>query len=313
MSNARGLFGPGSATWMVDREMALALGGPRALHLQIAHPAVAAAVEKHSDFRSDPLGRLQRTLESVFTIVFGDRADATATAARVTRRHAPIRGVIDEPSGSPWSGRAYHALDPELLLWVHATLVDTSLHVFRTLIRPLEPDEAARYYDESRVVGELLGIPRTVIPPTLSAFHDYFDRMIEGPILHVGAAARTQSGELARFNPSDSFASIYGRAWGQKWSKHIDRPSVKRAFSWSSHLLAAGMLPASLREAYGLRWTRRDRAAYQALTSVVRVSYRALPESLRFLPGYREAVLRAERGDAEVDSRSVRTDAGAAR
>src|SRR4051794_31092180 len=100
MSNAQGLFGPRSATWMVDREMALILGGPRALLLQIAHPAVAAAVERHSDFRSDPLGRLQRTLDSIFAIVFGDRESALAAAARVARRHAPITGVIEEQSAS---------------------------------------------------------------------------------------------------------------------------------------------------------------------------------------------------------------------
>jgi uncharacterized protein (DUF2236 family) len=297
MSNARGLFGPQSATWMVDREMALVLGGPRALLLQIAHPAVATAVEKHSDFRTDPLGRLQRTLDSIFTIVFGDLAAATAAAARVARRHAPVRGVIEESSGSPWSGKAYHAQDPELLLWVHATLVDTSLRVFRSLVRPLRPDESARYYDESRVVGELLGIPRAVIPPTLSAFHDYFDRMLEGPTLHVGAAARAQCAELGRFQPSHSFISIYGEAWGRRWAKQIDRPSIKRAFSWTSHLLAAGMLPDELREAYGYSWSRRDRAAYRALMSFTRVSYRALPDSVRFLPGYRDAMLRAERGD----------------
>src|SRR5262245_846689 len=130
---------------MVDREMVLFLGGPRALLLQIAHPAVAAAVEEHSDFRVDPLGRLNRTLDSVFNIVFGDRASARAAAERVVRRHGPVKGVIDEASASPWSGKAYHAQNPELLLWVHATLVDTALRVFRETVRELEPRETERY------------------------------------------------------------------------------------------------------------------------------------------------------------------------
>src|SRR5207253_3971488 len=121
-----------------------------------------AAVEEHSDFRVDPIGRLSRTLDSVFQIVFGDRATARATAERVSRRHRTIRGTIDEPSASPWSGRAYRAMDPELLLWVHATLVDTTLLVFQTVVRPLERGEAERYYEESRIVAELLGIPASM-------------------------------------------------------------------------------------------------------------------------------------------------------
>jgi uncharacterized protein (DUF2236 family) len=281
---------------MIDREMALFLGGPRALLLQIAHPAVATAVEEHSDFRSDPLGRLRRTLDSVFAIVFGDGAAAIAAAERIARRHKPVRGVITEVSGSPWSGKSYHALDPELLLWVHATLVDTSMRVFASVVRPFEPGEAARYYDESKQVAELLGIPRSVIPPTLRAFDDYFEGMVNGPVLQVGDAARAQSSDLASFNPSDSFTSIYGEAWGRRWSRQIDRPALKRVFSRAAHVLGAGMLPERLRLAFGYQWSRRDRASYEALISLARVTYRALPGRVRFVPGYRHALARAAQG-----------------
>jgi len=38
-----GLFGPDSVTWRIDREAFLLLGaGPRALLMQVAHPAIAA-------------------------------------------------------------------------------------------------------------------------------------------------------------------------------------------------------------------------------------------------------------------------------
>jgi uncharacterized protein (DUF2236 family) len=292
-ADAQGLFGPKSATWMVDRELVLFLGGPRALLLQIAHPAIAAAVEEHSDFRADPLGRLSRTLSSVFTIVFGDRAEAIAAAARVTRRHAPVYGRVAEASPSPWSGKAYRAQDPELLLWVHATLVDTAMHVFSSLVRPLEPDEARRYYDESKRVGELLGIPPEVLPPTLPLFRDYFGRMVDGPVLHVGPTARAQREDLTRFKPSHALASIYGEAWGERWAYWIDGPLARRASSQAAHILGAGMLPERLRSAFGYRWSRAERASYEALVAVVRQGYRALPRSIRFLPGYEEALARA--------------------
>jgi uncharacterized protein (DUF2236 family) len=292
-SDARGLFGPDSITWTVDREMVLFLGGPRALLLQIAHPAVAAAVAEHSRFQSDPLGRLQRTLDSVFAIAFGTRAEAQRAVDRVTRRHATVRGVIDEASASPWSGRAYDATDPELLFWVHATLVDTALRVFELVVRPLTRAESERYCAESMRVIELLGVPRAMLPTSLDAFRAYVRDMLEGPTLAVGPAARKQAEALSSFMPSDSLVPIYGEAWGRRWAKRIDRPSVKRVFAGAAQVLGAGMLPPRLRHAFGFSWTRRDRAAYRAIVSSVRLGYRAMPESLRWLPGYRAAFERA--------------------
>ena len=107
-----GLFGPDSEAWRLDREAMLLLGaGPRALLLQIAHPSVAAGVEEHSDFRTDPWRRLDGTLRSYLTIVYGSTASARAEIRRLNELH---RGI---------SGPGYRARDPELALWVHANLV----------------------------------------------------------------------------------------------------------------------------------------------------------------------------------------------
>lgn len=280
------MFGPDSITWKIDREMALFLGGPRAILLQIAHPAVAAAVERHSSFRTDPLGRLSRTLDSVFKIVFGDASEAKAAADRVARRHAPVRGTIEEKSASPWSGRTYHAQDPELMLWVHATLVDTALFVFRAVVRDLSPTEAAAYYEESKAVGELIGIPRSVLPATLADFDAYFAGIIGGPTLHVGAVARTQCDDLTRLEPSYALRSIYGDERVKRWSRFVDVRPIHRGYGSFTRVLAAGMLPPRLRAAYGYEWRRRDRLAYQGVLASAKVAVRVLPPRLRFLPGY---------------------------
>src|SRR5205085_5742513 len=117
MSDA-GLFGPGSLTWRVNREGVLLLGGGRALLLQVAHPLVAAGVAQHSNYREDPFGRLFRTLDTVTTIVFGATPDAHEAAARLRRIHERVKGVADD-------GTPYQATDHDLIMWVHATLVDT--------------------------------------------------------------------------------------------------------------------------------------------------------------------------------------------
>src|SRR4030081_2124382 len=110
-----GLFEEDSITRRVNRENILLLGGGRALLMQIAHPKVAAGVDEHSDFRSHPIRRLRRTIRMTMAIVFGDRETALTAARAVNQVHAKVRGT------------GYRALDPDLLLWVHATLADTAL------------------------------------------------------------------------------------------------------------------------------------------------------------------------------------------
>src|SRR2546422_6489442 len=68
----RGLFGPESVVWRVNREAVALLGGGRALLLQIAHPLVAAAVAAHSRPPAQPLVRLPRTPQLMLTILLPD-------------------------------------------------------------------------------------------------------------------------------------------------------------------------------------------------------------------------------------------------
>src|SRR5437763_6926244 len=144
MSDA-GLFGPGSLTWRVNREGVLLLGGGRALVLQVAHPLVAAGVAQHSNYREDPWGRLYRTLDIVTTIVFGTSEESEEAAARLHRVHSRVTGVADD-------GTAYEANDPDLLMWVHAPLVDTSLLVYTTYVGTLTQAEREAYYQAQKLL-----------------------------------------------------------------------------------------------------------------------------------------------------------------
>src|SRR6476646_10466227 len=124
-----GLYPEGSITRRINRENVLLLGGGRALLMQLAHPKVAAGVDEHSDFRSHPIRRLRRTILMTMAIVFGDRDTALSAARTVNQVHARVKG------------RDYRALDPELLLWVYATLADTALVTYETFVQRLLPRE----------------------------------------------------------------------------------------------------------------------------------------------------------------------------
>src|SRR5436305_3812749 len=163
---ASALYPEGSITRRVNRENVLLLGGGRALLMQLAHPAIAAGVDEHSDFRARPIRRLQRTVRMTMAIVFGDGETARAAAQAVNRVHGRVRG------------EGYHALDPDLLLWVHATLVDSALVTYETFVQRLAPREREDFYQESKALGELLRIPPADFPPRLADFKAYISRMV---------------------------------------------------------------------------------------------------------------------------------------
>src|SRR5207253_9252373 len=174
---AGGLYSEDSITRRVNRENVLLLGGGRALLMQLAHAKVAAGVDAHSDFRTHPVRRLRRTVRMTMAIVFGDQKTAEAAALAVNRVHGRVRG--DD----------YHALDPDLLLWVHATLVDSALVTYETFVKPLAGAEREDFYQESKVLGELLGIPLDQFPSTLADFSSYVERMMTDGEVRVGARA----------------------------------------------------------------------------------------------------------------------------
>ena len=146
-------------------------GGGRALLLQVAHPLVAAGVEQHSNYEADPWGRLYGTLDTVIKIVFGDAQRSEEAAARLRRRHDRVKGVSED-------GVAYDAHDPELLLWVWATLVDTARLLYERCVRPLSDEERERYYQEQKLFAYACGVPEGACPAGHADFVAYFARTV---------------------------------------------------------------------------------------------------------------------------------------
>lgn len=235
------MFAADSVVRRVDGERVLLLGGGRALLMQLAHPSVARGVAEHSDFRSDPYARLRRTLEATYSIVFGTEETASQVAAAVRAVHERVQGD------------GYAANDPALLLWVHATLVDTALRVHRRFLGGLSEAEAERYYEESTVIASLLGEPRSEQPSDLAAFRAYVRHMVA--TLEVSADAR----RLARavLSPPVPLLGRFARD------------------------LTAGLLPVPLRRQYGLAWTPLQAAALDAAARASRLALPHVPALLR--------------------------------
>jgi uncharacterized protein (DUF2236 family) len=257
-----GLYPDDSITRRINRENVLMLGGGRALLMQLAHPSVAAGVDEHSDFRARPVRRLRRTVRMTMAIVFGDRETALAAARAVNRAHGRVRGD------------GYHALDPDLLMWVHATLVDSAIVAYDTFVRRLGRRQRDEFYQESKLIGELLGIPRARYPSTYADFCDYLDEMLAGPV---------QVTERAR---------SLGRL--------VLRPPVRLLpgpVMIPFEVITAGLLPAGLRKQYGLPWGASQRHAYRLAVATVPKLVALTPPLLRVwpLPGRNVELSAAER------------------
>ncbi len=269
-----GMFGPDSEAWRLDREAMLLLGaGPRALLMQLAHPAVAAGVDEHSDFRADPWRRLDGTLRSYLRIIYGSTAAARDEIRRLNALH---RGI---------TGSGYDARDPALSMWVHATLVDSTIIVNDAWAGPLSRDQAARFYDETKPIARAFGIPESYLPADLAAFDAYLaDQLRPGGPVQVGPVAR----ELAEAILHPPLPGVLGRAG-------LD----PRLYDWTLWP-ALGLLPQTIREAYGFRWGPLERAVSGWLAITWRAWMPVLPRSFRQMPQALAADRRMAGGDSTV-------------
>jgi uncharacterized protein (DUF2236 family) len=188
-----GYFDDSSMLRRVHRERALALAGPRALLMQAAHPLAVSGLLAHSSAVDDPYERLARTADVMGTIGFGERADADRVTRTVRAMHRRVSGKLREPVGPYPAGTAYRADDPELLLWVLFTLVDSGLVVYRTYVGSLSREEEAAYWEDYRVVGRLFGLRLREMPRTLADLDDYRHSMLEGDRLYVTDWARERA------------------------------------------------------------------------------------------------------------------------
>jgi uncharacterized protein (DUF2236 family) len=255
--------GSGSLTWRINGEAALLLGGGRALILQVAHPGVAAGVAEFSDYRRDPWRRLYRTLDTTLRIVFGDPATSAAASARLRRVHERINGTDDR-------GVPYRALDPELLRWVHATLIDTSLTIYERYVKRLTPREVDLYYEEMKDLAEAYAIPRDAMPPDYAAFRRYWDGMLESG-LRVTETTRDVTDAVLE-------PDLSPLAW----------PAVELF-----RLVTVGLLPPDLRTALGLSWGPGRERALAGSQLAARRLVPLLPALLHRFPMARAGILRA--------------------
>lgn len=251
--------GSDSITWKVNREVIAVAGWGRAILLQLAHPAVAAGVHHHSDFRGSlrsSVRRLHSTVAAMLSLTFGDTEQMIATAAGINAIHDRVRGSV------PGTRQTYSAHDPDLQRWVHATLLESIPLTYERLVGPLTLRERDRYCSEAAIMEPLLGMPDGWLPRDWAQLDTYMREMLANGSLVVTDTSRA----LAR-------SVLYPPKWYLAW------PAFR-----VMHLLTIGSLPPAIRQAYGFEWRPRDERALARWTTVIRPSLRLLPPLVREWP-----------------------------
>ncbi len=248
-------FTPHTLFWRVNSDLTVNLGLARALLLEIAHPLVAAGVADHSNYRGDRYGRLIRSLFTVNDILFADGKELQHALRHFNACHARVKGELKESVGPLSGGAAYSANDPLLKLWVMASGIDSYLLAYEQFVAPLSLAAKQEYYRDCLRLGQLFGIPRSLIPATYEDFNAYVQAMFNSAVLTVGPAAR----EIVR---------------------ELFMPPLARTLCFFS----IGLLPERIRSEFGFEWDEKKEKWLRRLAAVSRRVRPFLPHLLATHP-----------------------------
>lgn len=251
-------MGPTSAESIsrrINGERLVVLGWPRAVLMQLAHPLVAAGVNDHSTFREGRFGavrRLGHTVDAMLALTFGDSRDHGRAIRGIASIHRRVHGELGEPTGPHAAGAAYSAEDPALVLWVHATLVESMTLAYERAVHAVSEATKDRYLVEAAPVAVALGAIDTDVPRSWVALQRYLSDVVRSGELAVGKNAAGLADALLS-PPYMPIARPVGR--------------------W----ITRGLLPEEYRAMYGLSWSVGEERRLERLFRGLRVLRRGTP------------------------------------
>jgi uncharacterized protein (DUF2236 family) len=256
---------PSSVSRRVSAHRVVLIGWARAILMQLAHPLVAAGVYDHSTFRASPMAaatRLQQTVRAMLALTFGSEDDQRQAMEGIRAIHRRVRGRLADTAGVFTKGTPYSAEDPDLVLWVHATLVESFPLAYERFVRPLSEADRDRYCVEAVPTALALGARAADVPDSWARAREYLGMMYGSGAIVVTPQAR----ELSNAVLAPALARL--------------APPV----AWGHRLVTTGLLPDHLRQQYGLRWTPGRQRLFDALVPTIRSVAAILPARLALWP-----------------------------
>ena len=269
---------PDGITWTIAGERIAVLAWPRAILLQMAHPLVAAGVAHHSSFRASPIApfvRLNATVGAMRQLMFGSDDAAAAAARRIMGVHDRVNGTLGEAAGAHAGGTRYSAHDPALLLWVHATLLDSHVRILEPVLGSFTPDERDRYCRETAPFAVMLGAAQDDVPRTWQQLQDFIAAQLASGRVAVGADARALAPAILR--------PAFGRlVW---------------PLQYCGELVTIGSLPPAIRDGYAFTWNATRQRRLERVLATLRAIRAVTPDLVARWPEARRVGHRSSQPD----------------
>ena len=279
--------GPDSVTWKYFGSWRGMLMGLWSGSMQNMHPKLAAGVWDHSDFFGERWERLMRSLYPISGVVFDQ---TPATGREVRDYHLTIKGTMD-------NGERYHALDPDVFYWAHATFWYGNIRCAEAFGPPISEADKRALFDESRAWYAQYGVSMRPCPDTYEEFLEYWDHMCRR-VLRDHAAVRTVL-DITQLPPPP-----WMRGWMPRWLWRRQVAVVGRLFMW----ITTGLYDEPVREMMGLSWTTADQRRFERFGTAVNLVMNLVPSRYEKHPRPRDAVDRAA-GRVPADAPLLETPA----
>jgi uncharacterized protein (DUF2236 family) len=267
-----GFFGPDSMVRRLHRERLVLFSGVRALLMQACDPLAVVGFQRHSIIFDDPQTRLLRTDERMSRIYFGSAEEAEETGRVVRAMHRRVRGKTPAEYGPIAKGTPYDASDPELGLWVLATLADSALVYYQRVFGALSGEERGRYWSEYRQVGELFGLPPDSMPATYEGLRKYVRGRLRDGSLWISEERREQAVAMILEPPFSG------------WQRAAVTPLTE-----AIRLTSTGLLPKEIRQLLGFSWDPARETLLRSALLQLRIGAPFWPDAVRLHPAARGA------------------------
>ncbi|HEX5071277.1 MAG TPA: oxygenase MpaB family protein [Vicinamibacterales bacterium] len=249
----------------INAERLVLLGWSRAILLQMAHPLIAAGVVDHSHFRSgarEAALRLRGTIRAMLALAFGDPVAYAKSIAGIRSIHTRVHGRLRQPAGVFPAGTLYSAEDPALVLWVHATFLESAVLVYERLIAPVTDADRDRYCDEGAGVAIALGARTHDVPRDWRSLQAYL-------------AAEYASGRIAVGEDAHLIANAV---------MFPPMSPVTGVPAWINRVITVGLLPEPIRDQYRYRWDARRARQFERTVRSLHAMRVVLPRALAWWP-----------------------------
>jgi uncharacterized protein (DUF2236 family) len=194
----------------------------------------------------------------MLSLAFGDAAARERTLDSIRAIHRRVHGVLPHVVGRFPGGTPYSAEDPALLLWVHATLLESMLVAYDRVVDPLSTAERDAYCEEAAGIAVALGAREVEVPRTWESLGRYMDTMIGSGTIAVGQEARQLATHVLA-------PGIFILVW----------PAAR-----VNRLVTIGLLPPLVRAQYGFTWSARDQRRLERVLGAIRSVRGAMPAQI---------------------------------